>query len=312
MSENYSTLSVIVPCYNEEESLPYFYKAICEAAERLSALRFELLFVDDGSKDGTLAALKSLAAKDERVRYISFSRNFGKEAALLAGLENCTGELIAVMDADMQDPPTLLDDMYRAITEEDYDIAAARRTTRKGEPPVRSAFARCFYKIMGRISDADVVDGARDFRMMRRCVRDAIVSLGEYCRFSKGIFSWVGFKTKWIAYENVERVAGVTKWSFWKLLRYSIEGMIAFSSAPLAYGIIMGGLMLGAAAITLICAGIGAGISGAGFSAAAGICALVLAVGGLNLLGIGISAQYIARIHREVRRRPVYIVREKN
>lgn len=306
MSGQFNTLSIIVPCYNEQESLPRFYEAVCAAMAELPEVRLELMLVDDGSGDGTLGVMKELHARDERVRYLSFSRNFGKEAALLAGFEHCTGELVAVMDADLQDPPALLGEMYAGIVRDGYDVVATRRSTRRGEPPVRSAFAHCFYWLINRLSTADIVDGARDFRMMRRRVRDAIVSLGEYNRFSKGIFGWVGFKTRWISYENVERVAGCTKFSFWKLLKYSMEGILAFTTAPLALPLLLGALLLAGALVALIalCA------SGAGLAGAGGVGCLIAAVGGLQLLATGIVGQYLGKLYLEGKRRPVYILRE--
>ena len=236
---------------------------------------------------------------------MSFSRNFGKEAALLAGFEHCTGELVAVMDADLQDPPELLGEMYRGIVQDGYDVVATRRSTRRGEPPVRSAFAHCFYWLINRLSTADIVDGARDFRMMRRRVRDAIVSMGEYNRFSKGIFGWVGFRTRWLSYENVERVAGSTKFSFWKLFKYSMEGILAFTTAPLALPLILGALLLVGALIAAIALCAGGGLTGAG-----GVGCLIAAVGGLQLLSIGIVGQYLGKLYLEGKRRPVYILRE--
>ena len=227
-------LTLIVPCYNEEEVLPFFYEEFQKVAERLETYRTEVIFVDDGSKDGTLETIKKLAKGDERVKYVSFSRNFGKEAAMYAGFQHADGDSIAMLDADLQDPPSLLPEMMRGIVEEGYDSVATRRVSRKGEPPVRSFFARCFYGLMKKISTAEIMDGARDFRLMTRQFKDAILEMGEYNRFSKGIFGWVGFKTKWIEYENVERKAGETKWSFWKLFKYSLEGIIGFSTAPLA------------------------------------------------------------------------------
>lgn len=310
MSAQFETLSIIVPCYNEQESLPRFYEAISAAADGLPELKFELLFVDDGSRDGTLDVLKSLRERDDRVRFLSFSRNFGKEAALLAGFEHCTGDLVAVMDADLQDPPALLREMYDEIAQGGYDVVATCRSTRKGEPPVRSAFAHCFYWLINRLSTADIVDGARDFRMMRRCVRDAIVAMGEYNRFSKGIFGWVGFKTKWLSYENVERIAGTTKFSFWKLFKYSLEGILAFTTAPLALSLLFGVLLLAAALVTLVVLGIQAGVSGAGFSAMGGLYCLIMAVGGLQLAGIGIVGQYLGKLYLEGKKRPIYILRE--
>ena len=310
MNAKPSVLSVIVPCFNEQESLPRFYEAICAAARELPELEFELLFVDDGSSDDTLEIMRRLRQSDPRVRYLSFSRNFGKEAALLAGFEHATGELLTVMDVDLQDPPALLRTMYEAIVNEGYDVVATRRSTRRGEPPVRSAFAHCFYWLMRRMSRADIVDGARDFRMMRRCVRDAIVSMGEYNRFSKGIFGWVGFKTKWLSYENIERVAGKTKFSFWKLFKYSIEGILAFTIAPLALALICGVLLTVAGVALAIGLGVYACASGAGFSALGGLCSLIMFVGGLQLIAIGIVGQYLGRLYLEGKHRPVYILRE--
>ena len=248
-------ISTIIPCYNEQEALPYFLKEIRLVADRMSAAKdvvFEFLFVNDGSKDRTLDILREAALVDKRVRYISFSRNFGKEAAMYAGLKNATGDYVAIMDADMQDPPALLPEMYEALQSGEYDSVATRRVDRKGEPPVRSFFARGFYKIINRISDADIVDGARDFRLMKRQMVDAILSMSEYNRFSKGIFGWVGFRTKWLPYENVERVAGETKWSFWKLFKYSLQGIIAFSTAPLAIASVLGVILCFAAFLMIV------------------------------------------------------------
>lgn len=303
-------LTVIVPCYNERESLPEFYEAVCAAACDLPEVEMELLLVDDGSSDGTLELMRELHQADPRVRYLSFSRNFGKEAALLAGLEHASGELITVMDADMQDPPALLRAMYEAIVNEGYDVAATRRSTRRGEPPVRSAFAHCFYWLMRRLSSANIVDGARDFRMMRRAVRDAIVSMGEYNRFSKGIFGWVGFKTKWLSYENIERVAGETKFSFWKLFKYSIEGILAFTIAPLALAFVLGAALIVAGAALAIGLGVYAGASGAAYPALGGVSSLIMLVGGLQLIATGIVGQYLGRLYLEGKRRPAYILRE--
>ena len=228
-------LYIVIPCYNEQEALPLFYTEITRVAAGMQASHgaaFEFIFVDDGSKDDTLKIARELHEKDPRVRYISFSRNFGKEAGILAGLQAAKGEYVAMMDADLQDPPALLPQMLDALLHEDYDCAATRRTNRKGEPPIRSFFARMFYKLINKMSDADIVDGARDYRLMRRRMVDAILSMPEYNRFSKGIFGWVGFKTKWLEYVNVERVAGETKWNFWQLLVYSLDGITAFSTAP--------------------------------------------------------------------------------
>ena len=233
-------ISVIIPCYNEQEAIPIFYEAIQKAARDLPQAELELLFVNDGSKDNSLAEMKRLAERDPRVKYVSFSRNFGKEAAMYAGLSYASGDYTAIMDVDLQDPPDLLPQMYEMITAEDYDCIATRRVTRKGEPPIRSFFARCFYRLMHKLSKTDIVDGARDYRLMTRQFVDELLKLGEYNRFSKGLFGWVGFRTKWLEYENVERSAGETKWSFWKLLIYSIEGIVGFTTAPLVMAAFLG------------------------------------------------------------------------
>ena len=234
------SISIVVPCFNEQEALPFFYKEFKSLTTIMSYEDFELIFVDDGSRDKTLDTIKDIAKNDTRIKYISFSRNFGKEAAILAGLEHSKGDYVALMDADLQDPPAILPEMYEALTVEGFDSAATRRVTRKGEPPIRSFFARMFYIIMNKISKAELVDGARDYRLMNRRFVDALLSMKEYNRFTKGLFGWVGFKTKWIEFENVERVAGETKWSFWKLLAYAIEGIVAFSTAPLVIATIIG------------------------------------------------------------------------
>ncbi|HWT26963.1 MAG TPA: glycosyltransferase family 2 protein, partial [Mobilitalea sp.] len=233
-------LSVVVPCYNEQEALPIFYEEIIKVASAMKQLEFEFVFIDDGSKDKTCEIMKNLKERDERVHYISFSRNFGKEAAIYAGLKKAAGDYVVLMDVDLQDPPEMIQEMYDAIVKEGYDCAATRRITRKGEPVIRSFFAKMFYRIINKISKAEIVDGARDFRLMTRQVVDAILEMSEYNRFTKGIFGWVGFKVKWLEYVNKERVAGETKWSFWKLFLYSIEGIVAFSTAPLAVASIFG------------------------------------------------------------------------
>ena len=232
-------ISVIVSCYNEQESIPYFYEEITKVADQMKSFHFEFLFVDDGSIDHTLSILKTLSKEDQRVRYLSFSRNFGKEAAMYAGLENSTGDYVTLMDADLQDPPSLLPQMCDLI-EQGYDVVGTRRVTRKGEPPIRSFFARCFYKIINKMSKIEMVDGARDYRLMTRQVVNSILTLQEYNRYSKGLFSFVGYKTKWLEYENIERVAGETKWSFWKLFKYAIEGIVAFTTAPLSLASVLG------------------------------------------------------------------------
>ena len=308
-------ISLIVPCYNEEEAMPLFYKEASRVAAEMKTSHgadFEFIFVDDGSRDGTLRVARELHTQDDRVRYVSFSRNFGKEAAMYAGFQNCTGDYAAVMDADMQDPPSLLPEMYQALQSGEYDSVATRRVTRKGEPPIRSFFARCFYKLINRISDADIVDGARDFRLMTRQMVDAILSMTEYNRFSKGIFGWVGFRTKWLPYENVERVAGETKWSFWKLFLYSLEGITAFSTAPLAIASIAG-ILLCIVALLFVCVVL---VKTLAFGDAVGgwpsMMCVILFLGGVQLFCMGILGQYLAKTYLETKKRPIYIVQETN
>lgn len=306
-------ISIVVPCYNEEVALVFFQKEIDRVSQELMPdVTFEILYIDDGSKDNTLQEIHHLAEQDKRVKYISFSRNFGKEAAIYAGLKNASGDLVAIMDADLQDPPALLPEMYHAIMEEGYDSAATRRVDRKGEPPVRSFFARKFYKLMNNISNTDIVDGARDYRLMNRKFVNALLELGEYNRFSKGLFGWVGFKTKWIEFENVERVAGETKWSFWKLFRYSIEGIVAFSTVPLALAAVLGVIMciLGAIAIIFIVVRqLAFGNAVAGW---ASLACIILFLGGVQLLCLGILGSYMSKTYLEVKNRPIYICGETN
>ena len=303
-------LSIVVPCYNEEAALPLFYQEVCRVAGEMAPVEFEFLFVDDGSRDGTLPLLRQLAARDARVRFLSFSRNFGKEAGMLAGLQHAKGDFVALMDADLQDPPALLPELYRAVTEEGYDCAATCRTTRQGEPPIRFFFAKLFYKIINRISDADIVDGARDYRLMRRSVVDAILSLGEYNRFSKGIFGWVGFRTKWVPYENVERAAGETKWSFWKLLLYSLEGIVAFSTAPLAIASVLGALLCFGSAVAIVVVVCKTLLFGDPVGGWPSMMCVLLFFSGVQLFCTGILGQYLAKTYLETKRRPVYLVRE--
>ena len=303
-------ISIVVPCYNEEAALPLFYQEVCRVAGEMAPVEFEFLFVDDGSRDGTLPLLRQLAAQDARVRFLSFSRNFGKEAGMLAGLQHAKGDFVALMDADLQDPPALLPDLYRAVTEEGYDCAATCRTTRQGEPPIRSFFAKLFYKLINRISDADIVDGARDYRLMRRSVVDAILSLGEYNRFSKGIFGWVGFRTKWVPYENVERAAGETKWSFWKLLLYSLEGIVAFSTAPLAIASVLGTLLCFGSAVAIVVVVCKTLLFGDPVGGWPSMMCVLLFFSGVQLFCTGILGQYLAKTYLETKRRPVYLVRE--
>ena len=305
-------ITAVVPCYNEQEALGLFYEELNRVTAEMRDCEFEILFVNDGSKDRTLELMKELAEKDGRVKYISFSRNFGKEAAIYAGLEHASGDLVAIMDADLQDPPRLLPEMYRAVTEEGYDSVATRRVTRKGEPPIRSFFARMFYRLMNKMCKTEVVDGARDFRLMARPFVDSLLSMKEYNRFSKGLFGWVGFRTKWIEFENVERVAGETKWSFWKLLLYAIDGMVAFSTLPLSVAALIGILMCVIAAISIIfiivrqlCFG------GSAFGWPSMVCIMIF-IGGVQLLCMGIMGQYLAKTYLEVKNRPIYICKETN
>ena len=303
-------LTLIVPCYNEEEVLPFFYEEFQKAAERLETYRTEVIFVDDGSKDGTLETIKKLAKGDERVKYVSFSRNFGKEAAIYAGFQHADGDYIAMLDADLQDPPSLLPEMMREIVEEGYDSVATRRVSRKGEPPVRSFFARCFYGLMKKISTAEIMDGARDFRLMTRQFKDAILEMGEYNRFSKGIFGWVGFKTKWIEYENVERKAGETKWSFWKLFKYSLEGIIGFSTAPLAIVSALGLFVCLVAFLFLIVILVKTLCLGDPVDGWPSMTCIILMLGGIQLLCMGILGMYLSRLIWK-RRKDLSIFAEK-
>ena len=308
---NYSKLSIIVPCYNEEESVPLFYAETIkqDAFFKEKNVELEFIFVNDGSRDKTVEVIKGLREKDERIHLVSFSRNFGKEAAIFAGFEKAKGDLVVLMDADLQDPPALLPQMYTHIAEEGYDSVGSRRVTRSGEPPIRSWFARRFYALMRRISTTEIVDGARDYRMMTRKVVDAILSMKEYNRFSKGIFGWVGFKTKWLEYENINRVAGETKWSFRKLFLYSLDGIMAFSTAPLAIPLVMGILFCIAALALLIVSIVRAAL---GY----GVTLLVLAcittfTGGVILGCMGITAMYLGKLYLESKDRPKYLIDEE-
>jgi len=304
-------VSLVVPCYNEEKALPFFYKEIYKIAAQMQGFQFELIFVDDGSKDRTLEICKELKLLDERVHYLSFSRNFGKEAALYAGLKAATGNYIAVMDADLQDPPELLKDMLSILqNEEQIDCVATRRTTRRGEPPIRSFFAKSFYKLINKISKAEIMDGARDFRMMTRQVVDAVLSMGEYNRFSKGIFGWIGFRTKWLDYVNVERVAGETKWSFWKLFLYAIDGIIAFSTMPLVIASLSGILFCITAILMAVYFAVKTVLYGDPVAGFPTLICLILLIGGIQLFCIGILGQYLSKTYLEAKKRPIYIVKE--
>lgn len=304
-------ITIIVPCYNEEQAIHYFYEEIERVAAQMPDCEFEYLFIDDGSRDGTMRCIRELHEKDNKVKFVSFSRNFGKEAAMYAGLTHATGDYVAIMDADLQDPPSLLPEMYRAVTEEGYDSAATRRVTRKGEPPIRSFFARCFYRLMSHISDVELMDGARDYRLMNRPYVDALLSLGEYNRFSKGLFGWVGFKTKWLEFENVERVAGETKWSFWKLFKYSLDGIVAFSSTPLYISSILGAGMCGVSLIAIIFIVVRQLLFGGSAYGWPSMACIVILMGGLQLLCIGILGLYLSKAYLEVKHRPIYIAKEE-
>lgn len=307
-------VTVVVPCYNEERALPHFMPEIQRIAAQLAArqVEVEILLVNDGSRDHTLSLLRDYAKQYENVRYLSFSRNFGKEAAMYAGLEHARGDYVAMMDADMQDPPALLPQMYDLLQTGEYDSVATRRVSRKGEPPIRSFFARMFYKLINRISDADIVDGARDYRLMSRPMVDAILSMKEVNRFSKGIFGWVGFRTYWLPYENVERVAGETKWSFWKLFRYSLEGIIAFSTAPLAIASVVGLLVCLAAVAALAVVLVKTLAFGDPVAGWPSMICIILFLGGVQLLTVGIIGQYLAKTYLETKKRPIYILAEKS
>lgn len=305
-------ISLVVPCYNEEQSLPYFWKEATAVMRQMDYLDFEVIFVDDGSRDKTLEILRALAFSDSRVKYLSFSRNFGKEAAMYAGLEHAKGDYAAVMDADLQDPPALLAEMYRAVTQEGYDSAATRRVTRKGEPPIRSFFARMFYKIINKMADVEIVDGARDFRLMNRKFLNALLELKERNRFSKGLFGWVGFKTKWLEFENVERVAGETKWSFWKLFKYSIEGIVAFTTTPLTLASFMGFLLCMVALCSTVFIVVRKLLFGDPVSGWASTASIITFIGGIQLFFMGIFGQYLAKAYTEIKNRPIYIVAESN
>ena len=305
-------ISVAVPCYNEEAALEPFFAAVSAVAEQMPDVEFEFLFIDDGSRDKTFEKMQDLAQRDSRVKYISFSRNFGKEAGIYAGLENADGDYVVIMDADLQDPPALLPEMYRSIKEEGYDCVGSRRVTRKGEPPIRSFFARVFYKLINKMSDSEIVDGARDFQMMNRQVVEAILSMGEYNRFSKGIFGWIGFKKKWLEYENIERVAGETKWSFWQLLLYAIEGIVAFSTTPLVISSVFGLICCTLALIMIVVVIVRTLIFGDPTSGWPSLVCIMLLLSGIQMLGIGIVGQYLAKTYLETKNRPIYLVRKTN
>ena len=298
-------ISIVVPCYNEEESIPLFYNELKKVFDSRKEV-LEIIYVDDGSSDKSLKEMKKIASSDKNVRYISFSRNFGKEAAMYAGLSHATGDYITIMDVDLQDPPSMLPEMIRLIEEADYDIVGTRRVTRKGEPVIRSFFARIFYKIINKMSKVEMVDGARDFRLMKRIVVDNILRLGEYNRYSKGLFSFVGFKTKWLEYENIERVAGETKWSFWKLFKYALEGIVAFTTVPLMISFVFGIMFLIAAIVFFILALV------TDYGSLYHIIWLILFTSGIILMVLGVIGEYLSKTYLEVKKRPVYIIKETN
>ena len=306
-------ISIIIPCYNEEQTIPFFYKEINKVSKSIKA-DFEFIFVNDGSKDNTISIIKNYSQKDKRIKYINFSRNFGKEAAMYAGLEYSSGDYVAIMDADLQDPPTLLPEMLNILenTEDGYDCVGTRRVTRKGEPPIRSFFARMFYKLINKISKIEMVDGARDYRLMKRQMVNAILELKEYNRYSKGLFQFVGFNTKWLEYENIERVAGETKWSFWKLFIYALEGIIAFSTAPLAISSIVGIIFCLISFILILIIIVKTLIVGDPTSGWPSLVCIIFFVSGIQLFCIGIIGQYLSKTYLETKNRPIYILKDTN
>lgn len=305
-------LSVIVPCYNEEENVSYFYEELMKNADffKKRELDVEVIYVNDGSKDNTVAEVKKLHEQDERVKLVSFSRNFGKEAAIFAGFKKAKGDYVVMMDADLQDPPHLLPEMFGYI-DEGYDSVATRRVTRKGEPVIRSFFARMFYKLINRMSKTDIVDGARDYRLMTRQVVDSILSMEEYNRFSKGIFGWVGYDTKWVEFENVERLKGETKWSFWGLFKYSLEGIVAFTTAPLSLASVMGVLFCVLAFVMIIFTIVRTTIFGDPTSGWPSLVCIICLISGVQLMCLGIIGQYLSKTYLEVKKRPLYLVKEE-
>ena len=306
-----SKISIVVPMYNEQEALDILYRELKRVTETIPEHEFEYLFVNDGSKDATLDEIKKLAEQDARVRYVSFSRNFGKEAAMYAGLKSASGDYVALMDADLQDPPALLPQMIQVIESGECDNVATRRVNRKGDPPIRSFFAKCFYKVMRKLTHIEIADGARDYRLMSRAMVDSILSVSEYNRFSKGIFGWVGFRTKWLEYENVERAKGETKWNFWKLLVYSLDGITAFSTAPLLIASFVGVLFCIIAFLMIIFIIVRKLIFGDPVSGWPSLVCIILMTSGVQFFCTGILGQYLAKAYMEVKRRPIYLVKEE-
>ena len=306
------TITIIVPCFNEQSALPHFYKEYLNLVQLMNYARIELLFIDDGSTDDTLSIIKKYAEQNSSVKYISLARNFGKEAAIYAGLQHASGDYVVIMDADLQDPPSLLPELYAAVKTEGYDSAATRRISRKGEPPIRSWFARKFYRLMHRIAQTELVDGARDYRLMNRKFVNALLSLGEYNRFTKGLYGWVGFKTKWIEFENIERIAGESKWSFWKLFYYAIEGIVAFSTVPLTIATVIGLICCFCAFSATSFIIIRKLIFDDPIQGWASTVSIILFIGGVQLLCTGILGQYLAKTYLETKKRPIYIIDKKN
>ena len=307
-------ISILIPCYNEEENVPLFWQEVTRVFRESMGERYEkeLLYIDDGSTDGTLEQIRRLAKQDPSVKYLSFSRNFGKEAALYAGLEHASGDYAAVMDVDLQDPPSLLPEMAGYLESGEYDVVATRRQDRAGEPPIRSFFARMFYRLIRKISDVDIVDGARDFRLMTRQYVNSLLELREYNRFSKGLFGWVGYRVKWISYENVKRERGTTKWSFWKLFLYSIDGIVAFSIVPAVLAAAFGAFFCAAAFLALILVFVRALIYGDPVAGWPSLVCIILFISGIQFLFLGILGEYVAKTYLEVKHRPVYLCRETN
>lgn len=303
-------ISIVVPCYNEEEAIPIYYKEMSKIVKKMDKVSFELIFVDDGFKDKTLEVLKELSKKDKKVRFISFSRNFGKEAGIFAGLEYATGDYVATMDVDLQDPPYLLEEMFNSLETTDYDCVASRSVSRNGYSFFRKIFTKWFYGIIAKISKTEMVDGARDFRLMKRKMVDAIISLKEYNRYSKGIFSWVGFKTKWITFENQERVAGTTKWNFWKLFVYAIDGIVGFSTKPLILSTLIGIILCAIAFIYMIFIIVKTLMYGDPATGWPSLTCILLFTSGIQLLCTGIIGEYLAKTYLETKNRPIYIIRE--
>ena len=306
-------ISVLVPCYNEEKALPYFYEELNKNIKNFPKdVDFEIMFINDGSKDKTLDVIKELKEKDNRIKYISFSRNFGKESAIFAGLENASGDYITLMDADLQDPPSLLLEMYETVSKENYDAVGTRRVDRKGEPPIRSFFAKLFYKLINSMTSFEIVDGARDYIFITRQVADSIISLKEYNRFSKGLFGFVGFKTKWLEYENIQRVAGETKWSLWKLTKYALEGITAFSTTPLIFSSVLGLFFCIAAFLLILLIIFKTLILGDPTSGWPSLVCIIFMCSGIQLFSLGVIGQYLSKTYLEVKHRPIYLVKETN